>query len=60
MEMIGTIHGDLPVDSLMKRVDVQDQPDGIVTATEYWQLVRRDVAVELKPHAVMALEAQEL
>ena len=60
MEMIGTIHGDLPVDSLMKRVDVQNQPDGIVTATEYWQLVRRDVHVELKSHAVVALEAQEL
>lgn len=63
METIFTTRGDLPIDSLVKKIDVQDQPDGVVTATEYWlgeECVRRDVNVALKPHALFQLEAQEL
>ena len=60
MELITTIVGDVPLESLDKRIIHQDQPDGHVIATEYWLLVRRDVEVALKPHAVMAMQTQEL
>ena len=63
MTTIHTIHGELPIDSLEKKIIEEDAPDGFVTATEYWlngEIVRRDVHVAVKAHAVHNLEAQEL
>lgn len=62
MEKIFTTHGDLPLDSLTKTIIEEDAPDGFVTATEYRlgdEIVRRDVHVAVKAHAVLNLEAQE-
>ena len=63
METIHTTHGDLPLDSLTKTIIKEEAPDGFVTATEYRlgdEVVRRDVHVDIKAHAVLKLQAQEL
>lgn len=63
METIFTTHGDLPLASLTKKIIEEDAPDGFVTATEYRlgdEVVRRDVHVAVKAHAVLQLQAQEL
>jgi hypothetical protein len=63
MMMINTIHGELPIDTLTVKEVSSDAPDGFVTATEYYQgdeLVRRDVHVAVKAHAVNTIQAQEI
>ena len=63
METIFTTHGHIPLSSLVKKITTEDAPDGFVTATEYRlgdEIVRRDVHVDIKAHAVLKLQAQEL
>ena len=59
--MIQTTHGPMPEDILTKRVEVSDEPDAVVTATEYWlgdELVHRSVHADLKSKALFSPQAQ--
>ncbi|MBV8666730.1 MAG: hypothetical protein JO269_09620 [Burkholderiaceae bacterium] len=56
---IYTTKGMVKRDRLTDKVFVQDHPQGIITATEYYldgELVRRDVDIKLKPNIVGAAQ----
>lgn len=61
MATIQTTHGQMPEEALVKRVEVFDEPDAVVTATEYWlddELVHRSVHAALKSKAQFSTQAQ--
>lgn len=57
-----TTKGAVLREALEEKVFVEDHPDAVTTATEYWlhgECVRRDVNVALKPKVLIDFKQQE-